>query len=276
MFLIGIVARFLLSEPVFDAGAYYVNVPDETPGYRAVEIYACPVCEEEIYAAYPDRRDSEEARQVLSTLRLLYEKPSENGLCPNHPDQQLTQTTEFPVQPQVKFALPEDTEYISRYYLQKDPNQQQGRRATEMTIVISSRDRRSIHRAESCLTSQGWHPRTQKTRYLQCASAPDGALSVRALLMNKPGTTPEGQSYTRQLVVLYWYAALPARLTSSEYRRLALTLYDRLVRGKNYRWSYVLVTREFYPGESPLQVTRQLEQFAKEFTDGINTTVGSQ
>ncbi len=267
VFLVGIVARFTLTSVALQADPYYVGVPDETPSFRAVEVYVCPECTAAFYDAYKSRMLDEEARQVLQKYRLQYEEPGENGCCPNHPDQKLTKTAEIPVHPQVTFGLPEDTEYIIRAYLPKNTRRDRATGPIELTIVISSTDRRSIHRAESCLNAQGWTMQTQGTVTLKCKGVPGNKLSVRSLLMETFRGGRRGETVRVERMVLYWYAALPDRVTSSEYRRLATMFYDRLVRGANYRWSYVLVSKRLQPGESPAAASRELEQFVKEFAE---------
>jgi hypothetical protein len=261
----GIVARFLLVEIPLSDEPYYVGVPDETPGFRALEVYVCPKCRDAIYEVAKNRATGPEATEVLSTFRLFYDKPGENGRCPNHPDQVLIKTTQIPVAPQVKFGLPDDTDFISRVYLPKGADPEKPFAPIDVVIVISSKTRRSIHRAESCLASQAWRMQSQGTVKLNCEGAPGGTISVRSLLMSKKVRAQDGELVQVQLVVLYWYAALPDRVMSSEYKRLATMFYDRLIRGKNYRWSYVLVSRQFGPGANVPAISKELQEFVTEF-----------
>jgi uncharacterized protein YbdZ (MbtH family) len=264
--LIGIGARYGLTKVELNDGVYYTDAPDETPSFRAVEVYVCPKCIAAIYEAFPKRAYDEQARNILETYRLIYDQMTEDGRCPHHPDQPLETTTRIPVAPGAKMGLPADTDYIARTYRAKAAPPRPGDQINFM-VVISSRDKRSIHRPESCLPSQGWTMVTQQTREIECKRVPGGKLSVRSLLMEKPGRDARGNLVQYQLAVFYWYAALPKRLTSSEYVRLATMFYDRLVRGSNYRWSYVLISKLVQPGQSPAQVNHELVQFVTEFTD---------
>ncbi len=265
--LVGIVARFALTGFAVYPDPYYVGVPDETPTFRTAKVYVCPQCEETIHEAVANRKLGEEAGETLAKLRLYYGKPGEDGCCPNHPGQEMTATTEIPVHPQVKFGLPPDTEFISRIYLPKDAPPGDLSNRVDLTIVISSKDRRSIHRAEYCLKAQGWMMHDQHPLNIKCPAVPGGVLDVRSIIMHKPVEDQRGQPYTLQLVVFYWYAALPDRITSNMYKRLTTMFYDRLIRGTSYRWSYVLVSKLVPPnGGDPGQVARELEQFVVEFS----------
>jgi hypothetical protein len=264
--LVGIGARFGLTKVRLDDGVYYSAAPNETPSFKALEAYVCPKCLEAIYKAYPERMHSDEARHVLETYRLLYTELPEGGHCPNHPEQPLVRTPEIPVDPGAKTGLPPDTEFICRVYRAREALGQM-RDQISLMIVISSRDKRSIHRPESCMAAQGWTLQTQQTVSYPSPSVPGGTLNVRSLLMERPDRDERGNLVRQQSVVLYWYAALPDRLTSSEYKRLATMFFDRLVKGSNYRWSYVLISRLVQPGQNPADVAKELERFVTEFTE---------
>jgi len=274
--LVGIGARFGLSKVPLSEGVYYREVPDETAHFKALDVYACDTCRDEIYDAVKNRLTREDADEVLATLDLYYNEFGQDGCCPNHPGQPLVKTTRIPIHPQVKFGLPEDTDYIKRIYLPKVPPSMGRPVPIELTIVISSKDRRSIHRAESCMNSQGWTINTRTKKTLACKGVPGGTLSVMSLLMDRTIPGQNGQPMNLQCVVFYWYAALPDRLTSSEYRRLALMFYDRLVKGLNFRWSYVLITQIVPPGVRAAAVDRQLERFVNELVEGIEDTEASE
>jgi hypothetical protein len=269
--VVGIGARFGLTRVELDDGIYYTDAPNETRSFEALETYVCPKCVAAIYEAFEKRAHDPEARHVVETYRLRYSEPPENGCCPNHPEQPLLRTPEFPVDPGAKVGLPPDTDFICRVYRPKNAPAQSHEQVNLM-IVISSRNKRSIHRPESCMAAQGWTLVAQQTLHLRCKRVPGGMLSVRSLLMEKPGGKDrQGNRIRYQSVVFYWYAALPDRLTSSEYRRLATMFYDRLVRGSNFRWSYVLITKLVQPGESPADVSKELERFVAEFTEAVET-----
>lgn len=265
--LVGIVVRFALTGFALYRDPYYVGVPDETPGFRTATVYVCPQCKETIYEAVASRAVGEEAEETLAKLRLYYDKLGEDGCCPNHPGQKMTATTEIPIQPRVKFGLPPETEFISRIYVPKDAPPDNLFNRIDLTVVISSKDRRSIHRAEYCLKAQGWIMHSQRPLKIKCQAVPDGVLTVQSIVMHKPILDQRDRPFTLQLVVFYWYAALPDRLTSSMYKRLTTMFYDRLIRGTSYRWSYVLVSKLVPPnGGDPGQVSRELEQFVAEFS----------
>ena len=272
--LVGIIIRFGFEEVRPAKGTYYAALPDETPNFRAVEVYVCPKCFEAIYETQRTHRYDDEARHVLENFQLYYKEPGHNGCCPNHPDQKLTQTVEIPIHPQVRFTLPTDTEYIHREYIEKTPSAAGASIPIDLTIVISSKNRRSIHRAESCLKAQGWTVHSQRFIKVKSDAAPNGELGVRSLLMETVVKDPEtNRLITQRLVVFYWYAALPNRLTPSEYKRLATMFYDSIVKGINYRWSYVLISKYVNPnGGSAALTARELEAFVTEFSEHATKT----
>ena len=268
VFVLGIVARFALTSVHTSEGVYYASIPDELPDFTAQDVYVCPECLREHEQAYVDLLKHKDAADRLEKYPPYYAQPGPDGRCPIHADVPMRKTTDIPVSPQVEFGLPEGTEFVNREYLPKDPQRSAYPTPIDLTIVISSANKRSIHRAESCLTAQRW----QHSRQAYHTTIPIGGdlnrmITVRSLLMWNEGQTESGQTVRANLAVMYWYSALPDRVTSSEYRRLALMFYDRLVRGLNYRWSYVLVAKRFPPGVSEDAITDELEQFIAQFTE---------
>jgi hypothetical protein len=267
--ILGVVARFGLTSVHTSEEIYYAAVPDELPDFAAQHVYVCPECLEEHNKAYVDLIEHQDAAERLGKYPLYRLEPGPDGRCPIHSDTSLKKTTDIPTDPRVEFGLPEDTEFVTRMYLPKQPERSAfPPTPIEVTIVISSTDKRSIHRAESCLTSQAWHHKRQAYHIaVPIGGDPNNTITVRSLLMWRDFQNEAGQTQRRNLAVLYWYAALPDRVTSSEYRRLALMFYDRLVRGINFRWSYVLVSKSFPPGVSEDAITEELEHFVAQFVE---------
>ncbi len=267
--LLAIVARFGLTSVHTSEGVYYASIPDELTDFTAREVYVCPECLKEHKQAYVDLLNHKEAAERLEKYQAYYAVPGPDGRCPIHPNIPMRSTTDIPVSPRVEFSLPEDTDFVTREYLPKDPQRSAYPPAPiELTIVISSANKRSIHRAETCLSAQRWqHSRQAYHTTIPIGGNPNKTITVRSLLMWNEVQTENGQTMRWNLAVMYWYSALPDRITSSEYRRLALMFYDRLIRGLNYRWSYVLVSKRFPPGVSEDAITNELEQFVAQFAE---------
>lgn len=105
-----------------------------------------------------------------------------------------------------------------------------------VSIVVSSRERSSIHRPERCLVAQGYH--IQKSVAQDIAVRGRAPLSVRRLdlLLNAPGrATPAEGLY------VYWFAG-KGRETSSHYARLFWLAWDRVAHGTASRWAYISIT----------------------------------
>ena len=155
--------------------------------------------------------------------------------CGFHPDQKLRATVKIPVHPQVKNNLPEDTRYITRKYLSADSQ------FIDMTIVTSGKDKRSIHRPERCLTAQGYFIEDRRSITVKVPRSKRKSVNVMKLRMIRTRTDLDTkESRTDKLIVFYWYASVE-HLTESNSRRLFHTAWDRMILGKNYHWSYVLL-----------------------------------
>jgi hypothetical protein len=268
--LIGLVARFGLVRVRSMEGVYYERLPNETANYKAVTVYVCPKCRQAVMDAFLEFRAGRSSVGRPEDCQLFYREPTESGFCKYHPDTRLEATVDVPIGPETKFGLPEDTKFITHYYVAKDSPPEAALRPIDVTVVISAKDRRSIHRAESCLQAQRWTPlRAPRFEMLRGKGLPGGTFAVRSLLMFRDVPTESGQQFRWELPVYYWYAALPDRRTSSEYKRLILTFYDRLIRGLNFRWSYVLVSRPVPMGQSSSATAKEIERFIMEFVEEI-------
>ena len=98
-----------------------------------------------------------------------------------------------------------------------------------------------------------------------------GDLEVMKLRMVRNVLDPEtGEKGTDVLIVFYWYASVE-HLTASNMRRIALTAWDRMILGKNYRWSYVLCTSPV-SGNDPdaeQRVMKGLYTFTQQFFPAV-------
>jgi hypothetical protein len=106
------------------------------------------------------------------------------------------------------------------------------------TIVLSSADRRSIHRPEICLPGQGWS--TDSGQVLPVPLAAGGEVPVMSLDISRPMPGPGGQPVKLRGKFVYWFVGRDV-LTPHHWRRLFLTAYDRIFRGVGHRWAYVSV-----------------------------------
>ena len=182
--------------------------------------------------------------------------------CVHHHNNKLQNTVEIPVSPTVRKSLPEDTRFITRMYINREGNQK-----VDMTIVTSGKDKRSIHRPERCLQNQGYFLDDRRAITIR---APDSRLKdigVMKLRMKRSSVDPDtNEKIVDKLIVFYWYASVE-HVTESNLRRLMYTAWDRMVLGKNYHWSYILIYSPLR-GDDPKdeeRVTKGLYNFMQEF-----------
>lgn len=137
--------------------------------------------------------------------------------------------------------LPPDTGYSRRVYVAlSDP-----RRQVLVSIVLSGRDRSSIHRPEICVEGQGW---TIRDRFVHAFEGvrPDGAaLPVSVLRLERTG--PDGRP--APMLLAYWFVSSEA-VVATHAARLWHGAKDRLLRGRADRWAYVLVQTGAEDGET--------------------------
>lgn len=136
--------------------------------------------------------------------------------------------------------LPEDTGFSRRNYVQV----QGGAHAVFVSIVLSGRDRTSIHRPELCLVGQGWTIAASGERRLRLGEA----LSVPVTLLSMERREPRtGQRVPS--IVAYWFVS-SGELESSHWRRALRDMWSRLRHGRADRWAYVLVQADAADGEA--------------------------
>jgi hypothetical protein len=124
--------------------------------------------------------------------------------------------------------LPKDTEFAKKGYIGVDP--------TEITceIVLSGAQRNSIHRPQVCLIGQGWTIVDEKPLPVLLASHRRQRVRVLTLTRVEDGRKIDGY-------FLYWFVGKDAT-TDDHFERVLLTSWDRVTRGTNHRWAYVIVS----------------------------------
>ena len=135
--------------------------------------------------------------------------------------------------------LPPDT-VLSRAYFSTSEAVGYESRTVTMTIVMSGRERGSIHRPETCLSGPGNEIIGSETVEIPLEGR--GPLSMRVL---KCRNTNGGK-------VSYWYYAYwfvaKGHETSSHIERLFWMAWDRVVHNTTQRWAYISVAGDVRPG----------------------------
>ena len=173
------------------------------------------------------------------------------------------------------YALPEEISPAELYILPKDTTfardsygpvgMPHGPLRILCSIILSGAERRSIHRPERCLPSQGWRIDNSHTESVPLASGRN--LEVTALLLEKPVVLQDGRRMTRRQYFLYWFVGKGVT-TPYASTRILMTYWDMLVNRVNQRWAYVIVAKDITQswdpnGESPEQTLDELKQFIR-------------
>lgn len=129
-------------------------------------------------------------------------------------------------------VLPKDTEFVKSSYT----NAAGERMFT--SIVLSGRERNSIHRPQRCLKGQGNSIMNEHTIKVDMPGR--DPLNVAVIETERLYNTEEGpQTYYGYYA--YWFVGQD-RETSSHYARMFWLGWDRVVRSVSHRWAYVAVS----------------------------------
>jgi EpsI family protein len=108
-----------------------------------------------------------------------------------------------------------------------------------VSIVLSGRDMSTaIHRPERCLQAQGWN--LQESEAFSILLPQRGefpAMQLRSTRLIRSGE----EAAMRELQTIYWFVG-ERSVTGSHWSRWAIDNRDRMLRGVNQRWAYILVS----------------------------------
>ena len=155
-------------------------------------------------------------------------------------------------------ALPKDTEFVKSAYT----NAAGDRIFT--SIVLSGRERNSIHRPERCLVGQG---NTIMKEYVLDVPMPGRKpLKVEVALLERPYTLSDGTAKTYYSYYAYWFVGQD-RETPSHYARMFWLGWDRVVRSVAHRWAYIAVSSQREPEGKAYE--QQIINFVQELYPAI-------
>ena len=141
--------------------------------------------------------------------------------------------------------LPSDTGFSRLDYVSS-----RDARHVFLSIVLSGRDRTSIHRPELCLVGQGWTiagATEHRFRYA-AEGGVDASFPATVLRVRREVVTARGRSVVPQLVA-YWFVSGDT-VAATHWRRLALDTWNRVAHARADRWAYVLVQTDAADGEA--------------------------
>ncbi len=147
-------------------------------------------------------------------------------------------------------ALPKDTEFIKSQYRHQADDQ----RPTFVTIVLTGRDRESIHRPERCLSGQGFS--IASTQVLDVPI--EGRKPLRVMVFNtiRPIMTPQGPGRIDGYYA-YWFVG-QHRETPYHLERMFWLAWDRVINSVAHRWAYISVAGQRDPEGKYLEEIREI------------------
>ena len=127
-----------------------------------------------------------------------------------------------------------------------------------VSIVLSGHDMSTaIHRPERCLIAQGWA--IQESESLSVTLARGGVFPVTKL-RNTRILNINGKSVVRELQTFYWFVSSD-QVTAGHWSRWAIDNRDRLFKGKNQRWAFILIS-----GPVPMPSDPKMNEAARQWS----------
>lgn len=171
--------------------------------------------------------------------------------------------SEIPMAEEERRILPPGTELVRKRYTRDEGE------LLVCTIVLSSADRRSIHKPEICLRGQGWD--MPSGRVIDVPLADGGRLATMCLDISCPVRGGAGERMQGKFV--YWFVGRDIT-TPNHWQRILRTGYDRIVRGVGHRWAYVSVmavqTAHLRPGgDDAADAQRMAEELVRDLAPQI-------
>lgn len=140
--------------------------------------------------------------------------------------------------------LPPDTGYSEKRYVSREGPD----REVLVSIVVSGRDRTSIHRPELCLVGQGWTIYGTSSHRFSYPGHPGADFEATVLRVRRERAGAQGAEAAPELVA-YWFVG-GDRVVPSQAERMLRDSWSRIVRGRADRWAYVLLMTGAEDGEA--------------------------
>jgi hypothetical protein len=198
---------FTVDVSLSDQAGVRVYLPDRVGEWSGDELRYChaPACQAVVFA---------------SEIR-------ESGLCPKCGGLLHTMTK---IEADL---LPADTEILKKQYTSPDG------RIVNAAIVMSGRERASIHRPQTCLVGQG--NEIVKSSVLEVPMEGREPLDVMVLDMLHRRRLPDGRQVSHESYYAYWFVG-NNRETPHHITRMFWMASDRILYNRAHRWAYISVS----------------------------------
>lgn len=130
-------------------------------------------------------------------------------------------------------ALPHDTLFVKSIYTNAVADQ------VFVSIVLSGRERNSIHRPQRCLVGQG--STITDTKYFKIPLEGRDPLKVCILETVRNYRDQDGKQQAHYGYYAYWFVG-QGRETPSHYERMFWLAWDRVVHSVAHKWAYIAVS----------------------------------
>ncbi len=150
-------------------------------------------------------------------------------------------------------ALPHDTEFVKSIYTNSAGGQ------VFVSIVLSGRERDSIHRPQRCLVGQG--SKILDTEYIDIPMQGRDPLEVCILKTMKRYRGQDGEMEAYYGYYAYWFVGRN-RETASHYERMFWLAWDRVVHSVAHKWAYIAVSGDRL-GEESTAYRDQVTEFVQ-------------
>ena len=142
--------------------------------------------------------------------------------------------------------LPPGTGFSRKNYVSLHDRRQQ----VFLSIVLSGRDRSSIHRPEICLVGQGWTIAGRFERTFAWPGSAASSIPATVLRIEREITTAAGAKVRVPALFAYWFVGAD-RVVASNTERVLFTSLDRLRHLRAHRWAYVVAQTLAPDGDVP-------------------------
>jgi EpsI family protein len=152
---------------------------------------------------------------------------------------------DVPVSAVEREILPPDTGFARKNYVWLHDRARQ----VFVSIVLSGRDRTSIHRPELCLVGQGWTILGRFDHNFEYPGPGHGQVPATVLRVRREVAVPKGGRVAVPSLVAYWFVGRN-RVVAGHWARMWWSAVDRLEHWQGSRWAYVVVQTTALDGEA--------------------------
>ena len=138
-------------------------------------------------------------------------------------------------------TLPPDTIFGRRQYKSPDGFE------TTVSVVLMGTDRTSIHKAQICLSAQGWSIERTDLLRISVAQPQPYELPVTRLIIVKKIKQADGREMNVHAIYVYWFVSENA-ITAEHGVRMWDLAWDLFRTGVLQRWAYVTCLSTCEPG----------------------------